>query len=190
LTEYSWLWTPKNPRHVAIIMDGNGRWPSAGVVSRPGHVAAWNRSGWRPPGRRLGISTSPVCPLRRKLAAPRLEIRVLMALMRSYLRRELRRCRITRLPSRPSGSVPVTRKGAPELAETLRHLPRLPNGPDPGPELRRTQRNRPCRAKPGSGGGAGRLKPEDIDAALFARSSTPPTCPTLTSSSAPAASTA
>ena len=82
----------KIPRHVAIIMDGNGRWAQRrGWFRVRGHVAGMEsvRVVTRL-ARRLGISHLTLFAFSEEnWQRPAMEIRVLMALMRSYLRREL-----------------------------------------------------------------------------------------------------
>src|SRR4030043_283525 len=80
------------PRHVAIIMDGNGRWAQRrGLLRIRGHVAGVEsvRTIVRL-ARKLGISYLTLFAFSEEnWQRPNLEIRVLMALLRRYLHREL-----------------------------------------------------------------------------------------------------
>ena len=82
----------KLPRHVAIIMDGNGRWAQRrGLMRVRGHVAGMEsvRVVTRL-ARNLGISYLTLFAFSEEnWQRPAMEIRVLMALMRTYLHREL-----------------------------------------------------------------------------------------------------
>ena len=77
------------PRHVAIIMDGNGRWArSKGLPRYRGHVVGVEsvRVIARL-ARRLGISYLTLFAFSEEnWQRPTMEIRVLMALLRRYLR--------------------------------------------------------------------------------------------------------
>jgi undecaprenyl diphosphate synthase len=82
------------PRHIAIVMDGNGRWAQqrllprnvghrAGVVAVDNVVTA---------ARNLGIPCLTLYALSTEnWSRPRQEIRALMGILRIYLRKELRR---------------------------------------------------------------------------------------------------
>src|SRR5687768_16772267 len=82
------------PRHVAIVMDGNGRWAQrrylprnaghrAGVVAVDDIVTT---------ARKLGISCLTLYALSTEnWARPHHEIRALMGILRIYLRKELKR---------------------------------------------------------------------------------------------------
>ncbi len=82
----------KLPRHVAIIMDGNGRWARRrGLVRIKGHVAGVEsvRTIVRQ-ARKLGISYLTLFAFSEEnWQRPPMEIRVLMALLRRFLNREL-----------------------------------------------------------------------------------------------------
>ncbi len=82
----------KLPRHVAIIMDGNGRWARRrGLVRIKGHVAGVEsvRTIVRQ-ARKLGISYLTLFAFSEEnWQRPGMEIRVLMALLRRFLNREL-----------------------------------------------------------------------------------------------------
>jgi undecaprenyl diphosphate synthase len=84
----------KLPRHIAIVMDGNGRWAQrrclprnaghrAGVIAVDDVVTT---------ARRLGISCLTLYALSTEnWSRPRQEIRALMGILRIYLRKELKR---------------------------------------------------------------------------------------------------
>ena len=82
----------KLPRHVAIIMDGNGRWArSKGLPRYRGHVVGVEsvRVIARL-ARKLGISYLTLFAFSEEnWQRPALEIRVLMAFLRRYLHREI-----------------------------------------------------------------------------------------------------
>jgi undecaprenyl diphosphate synthase len=164
----------KIPRHVAIIMDGNGRWAQRrGLLRVRGHVAGMEsvRVVTRL-ARRLGISHLTLFALSEEnWQRPAMEIRVLMALMRSYLRRELAEMQDNQIALKAIGNLA-------QLPERVRQ------------ELQETIAATAAGAKMDltlavSYGGrseivhavqtlardvaAGRLKPQDIDAALFSR---------------------
>lgn len=84
----------KLPRHIAIIMDGNGRWAQGRVLPRH----AGHRAGVMAvddvvtTARKLGISCLTLYALSTEnWSRPRQEIRALMGILRIYLRKELRR---------------------------------------------------------------------------------------------------
>jgi undecaprenyl diphosphate synthase len=164
----------KIPRHVAIIMDGNGRWAQRrGLLRVRGHVAGMEsvRVVTRL-ARRLGISHLTLFAFSEEnWQRPAMEIRVLMALMRSYLRRELAEMQDNQIALKAIGNLA-------QLPERVRQ------------ELQETIAATAAGAKMDltlavSYGGrseivhavqtlardvaAGRLKPQDIDAALFSR---------------------
>ena len=82
----------KLPRHIAVIMDGNGRWAKRRLLPR----AAGHRAGVRPVREtieaccRLGIEALTLYAFSvENWKRPASEIRTLWALLRQYLRREL-----------------------------------------------------------------------------------------------------
>jgi undecaprenyl diphosphate synthase len=82
------------PRHIAIVMDGNGRWAQQRFLPRnAGHragVAAVDDVVTT--ARKLGISCLTLYALSTEnWSRPRQEIRALMGILRIYLRKELRR---------------------------------------------------------------------------------------------------
>jgi undecaprenyl diphosphate synthase len=84
----------KLPRHIAIVMDGNGRWAQRRVLPRH----AGHRAGVMAVDdvvtttRKLGISCLTLYALSTEnWSRPRQEIRALMGILRIYLRKELRR---------------------------------------------------------------------------------------------------
>ena len=175
MTEDSMALDPqKIPRHVAIIMDGNGRWAQRrGLYRVRGHVAGMEsvRAVTRL-ARRLGISHLTLFAFSEEnWQRPAMEIRVLMALMRSFLRRELVEMQDNQIALKAIGNLK-------QLPDRVRR------------ELQETIAATAAGAKMDltlavSYGGrseivhavqtlardvaAGRLTPEDIDAALFAR---------------------
>ncbi len=80
------------PAHIAIIMDGNGRWAEREGVSRiEGHVAGLNsvREIVRSCSE-LGIGVLTLYAFSTEnWARPKLEVKALMGLLRKYLRREI-----------------------------------------------------------------------------------------------------
>jgi undecaprenyl diphosphate synthase len=84
----------KLPRHLAIVMDGNGRWAQRRNLPRN----AGHRAGVQTVDevvstcRRLGIQALTLFALSTEnLERPRLEVEVLMRILRHYLRKEVRR---------------------------------------------------------------------------------------------------
>jgi undecaprenyl diphosphate synthase len=84
----------KLPRHIAIVMDGNGRWAQRRFLPRN----AGHRAGVMAvddvvtTARRLGVSCLTLYALSTEnWSRPRQEIRALMGILRIYLRKELRR---------------------------------------------------------------------------------------------------
>jgi undecaprenyl diphosphate synthase len=165
----------KLPRHVAIIMDGNGRWAQRrGLLRVRGHVAGMEsvRVVTRQ-ARRLNIPYLTLFAFSEEnWQRPAMEIKVLMALMRSFLRRELDEMRENQIALKAIGKLDQLPDNVQrELAETIAATAA-------GAEMELTL------AVSYSGRGeiiqavqslakevaAGRLAPEDIDAALFARS--------------------
>jgi undecaprenyl diphosphate synthase len=84
----------KLPRHIAIVMDGNGRWAQRRLLPR----SAGHRAGVTAvdevvtTARKLGISCLTLYALSTEnWSRPRQEIRALMGILRIYLRKELKR---------------------------------------------------------------------------------------------------
>jgi undecaprenyl diphosphate synthase len=165
----------KLPRHVAIIMDGNGRWAQRRGLQRfRGHVAGMEsvRVVTRL-ARRLDIPYLTLFAFSdENWQRPRMEIRVLMGLMRSYLHRELKEMRDNQIALNAIGNL----EQLPE--KVLRDLKQTIAATAQGARMVLTLAV--------SYGGrseiiqavktlvrdvaAGRLKPEDIDMAMFSRS--------------------
>ena len=174
------------PRHVAIIMDGNGRWAQRrGLLRVRGHVAGVESVRVvDPPGPAPGhLLPHPVRLLRRKLAAPRPgdpgPDGPAAALPAPGTLRDAGQ------PDRPQGHrqpEAAARGGAAGTGANHRgHRRGRPDGPDPGPELRRAQRNRPGRARawPGRSRPAA-SNPKRSTPPSSPATSIPPTCPTRT----------
>jgi undecaprenyl diphosphate synthase len=84
----------KLPRHIAIVMDGNGRWAQRRVLPRhAGHRAGVTAvDDVVTTARKLGISCLTLYALSTEnWSRPRQEIRALMGILRVYLRKELQR---------------------------------------------------------------------------------------------------
>ena len=84
----------KLPRHIAIVMDGNGRWAQRRALPRPaGHRAGVTAvDAVVTTARKLGISCLTLYALSTEnWSRPRQEIRALMGILRIYLRKEIRR---------------------------------------------------------------------------------------------------
>jgi len=98
----------KLPRHVAIIMDGNGRWARRrGRVRIKGHVAGVEsvRTIVRL-ARKLGVSYLTLFAFSEEnWQRPALEIRALMALLRRFLQRELAEMRENQIALRAIGNL-------------------------------------------------------------------------------------
>ncbi|MGO8762046.1 MAG: polyprenyl diphosphate synthase, partial [Desulfobaccales bacterium] len=164
----------KIPRHVAIIMDGNGRWAQRrGWFRVRGHVAGMEsvRVVTRL-ARRLGISYLTLFAFSEEnWQRPAMEIRVLMALMRSYLRRELVEMQDNQIALKAIGNL----KQLPERVQ--RELEETIAATSQGARMDLTLalsyggRSEIVQAVQSLARevAAGRLKPQDIDAALFAR---------------------
>ena len=175
MTEYSMPVDPKKlPRHVAIIMDGNGRWAQRrGLMRVRGHVAGIEsvRVVTRL-AHRLGISYLTLFAFSEEnWRRPRMEIRVLMALMRSYLRRDVAEMKANQIALKAIGNL----KLLPE--RVLQELEYTIAATAPGTRMDLTLalsyggRSEIVHAVQtlAQDIAAGRLKPEDIDAALFSR---------------------
>jgi undecaprenyl diphosphate synthase len=164
----------KLPRHVAIIMDGNGRWAKRrGLLRVRGHVAGMEsvRAVTRL-ARRLGISHLTLFAFSEEnWQRPAMEIRVLMALMRSYLHRELSEMRDNQIALKAIGDL----SQLPEAVQ--RDLEQTIAATADGARMVLTLalsyggRSDIVRAVKALGReiAAGLLSPEDIDAALFCR---------------------
>jgi undecaprenyl diphosphate synthase len=173
LTEHSMpLDSGKLPRHVAIIMDGNGRWAQRrGLFRVRGHVAGMEsvRVVTRL-ARNLGISYLTLFAFSEEnWQRPRMEIRVLMALMRTYLHRELAEMQDNQIALKAIGNL----QQLPE--KVLRDLEQTIAATADGAQMVLTLavsyggRSEILHAVQALAKDlvAGRLKPEDIDAALF-----------------------
>ena len=176
MTEDSMALDPqKIPRHVAIIMDGNGRWAQRrGLYRVRGHVAGMaSVQAVTRLARRLGISHLTLFAFSEEnWQRPAMEIRVLMALMRSFLRRELAEMQDNQIALKAIGNL----KQLPERVR--RELEEAIASTAAGTKMDLTLavsyggRSEIVHAVQtlARDVAAGRLKPEDIDAALFARS--------------------
>ena len=176
MTDYSMALDPqKIPRHVAIIMDGNGRWAQRrGWFRVRGHVAGMEsvRVVTRL-ARRLGISYLTLFAFSEEnWQRPAMEIRVLMALMRSYLRRELTEMQDNQIALKAIGNLSqLPERVRRELEETIAATAAgarmdLTLALSYGGRSEIVQAVQSLAREVA----AGRLKPEDIDAARFSRS--------------------
>jgi undecaprenyl diphosphate synthase len=164
----------KIPRHVAIIMDGNGRWAQQrGLLRVKGHVVGVEsvRVIARL-ARKLGISYLTLFAFSEEnWQRPALEIRVLMAILRRYLARELKEMQDNQIALRAIGNLQQL------PAAVQRDLVATAAATAPGAKMALTLalsyggRSEIVHAAQALAKEveAGRLKPEDIDAALFAR---------------------
>jgi len=114
----------KPPRHVAIIMDGNGRWArSKGQPRYRGHVVGVEsvRVIARL-ARKLGISYLTLFAFSEEnWQRPALEIRVLMAILRRYLHRELSEMRDNQIVLNAIGNLQQLPEAVQrELAQTIK----------------------------------------------------------------------
>jgi len=162
----------KLPRHVAIIMDGNGRWAQRrGLLRVRGHVAGMEsvRVVTRL-ARRLGISYLTLFAFSEEnWQRPAREIRVLMALMRSYLHRELREMQDNQIALKAIGNLTqLPDKVLRDLEQTIaatagdtRMTLTLAVSYGGRSEILHAVKTLAQDLL------AGRLKPEDIDSALF-----------------------
>jgi undecaprenyl diphosphate synthase len=113
----------KLPRHVAIIMDGNGRWARRrGLVRIKGHVAGVEsvRTIVRQ-ACKLGISYLTLFAFSEEnWQRPGMEIRALMALLRRFLNRELPEMQENQIGLRAIGNLPQLPAAVQrELAQTI-----------------------------------------------------------------------
>jgi len=164
----------KLPRHVAIIMDGNGRWARRRGLHRVrGHaVGAESVRVVTRQARRLGISHLTLFAFSEEnWQRPTMEIRTLMALLRRYLHRELSEMRDNQIALRAIGDL----SQLPEAVQ--RDLAQTIAATADGAQMVLTLalsysgRSEIVQAVTALGReiAAGRLQPEDIDAALFSR---------------------
>jgi undecaprenyl diphosphate synthase len=164
----------KIPRHVAIIMDGNGRWAQQrGLLRVKGHVVGVEsvRVIARL-ARKLGISYLTLFAFSEEnWQRPSLEIRVLMGILRRYLHHELPVMQKNQIALRAIGNLQQL------PAAVQRDLVETAAATAPGAKMALTLalsyggRSEIVQAAQALAKEveAGRLKPEDIDAALFAR---------------------
>ena len=164
----------KLPRHVAIIMDGNGRWAKRRGLHRVrGHaVGAESVRVVTRQARRLGISYLTLFAFSEEnWQRPALEIRVLMAILRRYLQRELSEMQDNQIVLNAIGNL----QQLPEAVQ--RELAATTAATAPGAQMvlslalsygGRSEIVQAAQALAREVQ-AGRLKPEQIDAALFAR---------------------
>ena len=164
----------KIPRHVAIIMDGNGRWAQRrGWFRVRGHVAGMEsvRVVTRL-ARRLGISYLTLFAFSEEnWQRPAMEIRVLMALMRSYLRRELQEMQDNQIALKAIGNLSqLPERVRRELEETIAATA-AGDRMDLTLALSYGGRSEIVQAVQSLARevAAGLLSPEDIDAARFSR---------------------
>jgi undecaprenyl diphosphate synthase len=162
------------PRHVAIIMDGNGRWAQRrGLLRVRGHVAGVEsvRTVTRL-ARKLGISNLTLFAFSEEnWQRPTMEIRVLMALLRRYLHRELSEMQENQIALKAIGNL----KQLPEAVQRDLEETIAATAADARMVLTlalsyggRTEIVQAVQALAREVA-AGRLRPEDIDAALFTR---------------------
>ncbi len=164
----------KLPRHVAIIMDGNGRWARGkGLPRYRGHVVGVEsvRVIARL-ARRLGISYLTLFAFSEEnWQRPALEIRVLMAILRRYLHRELPEMQDNQIALNAIGNLQQLPEAVQrDLAQTMRDTAQgaqmvLTLALSYGGRSEIVQAAQALAREVQ----AGRLKPEHIDAALFAR---------------------
>jgi len=164
----------KIPRHVAIIMDGNGRWAQRRGLHRVrGHaVGAESVRVVTRLARRLGISYLTLFAFSEEnWQRPNLEIRTLMALLRRYLHRELSEMQDNQIALRAIGNLKqLPEKVLQDLTQTIaataagaRMVLTLALSYGGRREIVQAVQTLAREVA------AGRLAPEDIDAALFAR---------------------
>lgn len=175
LAENFFLDRDKLPRHVAVIMDGNGRWAQRRGLRRVrGHVAGMEsvRVVTRL-ARNLGISYLTLFAFSEEnWQRPAMEIRVLMGLMRRYLHRELPEMQDNQIALKAIGDLSQLPRG---VQKDLAHTIAATDGPDTRMYLTLALsyggRNEIIQAvhKLAQDLLAGRLRPGDIDPALFSR---------------------
>jgi len=162
------------PRHVAVIMDGNGRWAQRQGLSRiRGHVVGMESV--RAIVRQTRNLDIPYLTLfafsDENWQRPALEVRVLMAILRRYLERELREMQENQIALRAIGDLkrlpPVVQQ------ELARAIAATSNGTRMALTLALSYggRNEIVQAAQALAREvlAGRRNPEDIDAAMFSR---------------------
>lgn len=155
------------PRHVAIIMDGNGRWAAQHGLERfEGHIRGCGVRAPGNPGRDPSRGSLPdaLCFLDRKLGTPRRRGRCPDgALLQEHNQRNAR--------TGCSGSARADhrrQKPFPRKSKTPPGSDRKPNGyretpyAATGPQLLFPQRNRPCDAGSARRAAAGIFSPEEI----------------------------
>jgi len=162
------------PRHVAIIMDGNGRWArSQGLPRYRGHVVGVEsvRVIARL-ARRLGISYLTLFAFSEEnWQRPGVEIRVLMALLRRFLYRELSEFQenqialqavgdLSRLPGAVQEDLARTMAATADGAQMVMTLALSYGGRSEIVHAVKTLARELL---------AGKIRPEDLDAALFSR---------------------
>jgi undecaprenyl diphosphate synthase len=164
----------KLPRHVAIIMDGNGRWArSKGLPRYRGHVVgAESVPVIARVAKNIGISHLTLYAFSEEnWQRPTREIRVLMAILRRFLHRELSMMQENQIALKAIGDLKqLPRAAQRDLAQTMAATA-------PGAQMVMTLalsyggRSEIVQAAQALAREvqAGRLKPEEIDAALFAR---------------------
>jgi undecaprenyl diphosphate synthase len=162
------------PRHVAVIMDGNGRWAQRQGLSRiRGHVVGMESV--RAVVRQTRNLDIPYLTLfafsDENWQRPALEVRVLMAILRRYLERELREMQENQIALRAIGDLkrlpPVVQQ------ELARAIAATSNGARMTLTLALSYGGRTEIVQTAQALArevlAGRLNPEDIDAAMFSR---------------------
>jgi len=164
----------KLPRHVAIIMDGNGRWARGkGLPRHRGHVVgAESVRVVARLARQLGISYLTLFAFSEEnWQRPRLEIRVLMSLLRRYLHRELSEMQDNQIALNAIGNLQQLPEAVQQdLAQTMQATAQgarmvLTLALSYGGRSEIVQAAQALAREVQ----AGRLQPEHIDAALFAR---------------------
>jgi undecaprenyl diphosphate synthase len=121
LAVYATLKPERLPRHVAIIMDGNGRWANQRLLKRfQGHQqGAATVQGVTETAARIGLPwlTLYAFSLENNLRRPRSEINFLMRLLKSYLEANLRRMLDNNIRIRYIGR---TRELPPDVQDKMR----------------------------------------------------------------------
>ena len=165
----------KIPRHVAIIMDGNGRWAQRQGLHRVrGHVVgAESVRVVSRLARRLGISYLTLFAFSEEnWQRPAMEIRVLMALLRRYLHRELAEMQDNQIALKAIGNLSQLPEGVRRDLEATIAATSQGARMDLTLALSYGGRSEIVHAVQTLARevAAGRLAPEDIDAARFSRS--------------------